>query len=637
MRHWRLVPLLALFLFLPFACSDSEAPSDPGAAGGVLKGRVVDSSEGQALGGMVVRIEGTDQTAVTAADGTFAFTGLPGGNLTVVVEPAPGAAYQTNRIEVSVRPGDTVNLDCTVLPEGAIAGPIAIYPSSARVGVLESVQFHIGGTGGWIGVPEDGTGVVPYRPTWSIRCDSAIGVVSREGIFIGTAPGRGQVVASLSDSVSAVAEIEVVADGDIARIVLHPSYLIEVPEGESRYVAAYAINGAGEAAGDVSFVWSVEPVTLGTIEAATDLTAEQQAEIIARLWYGWEGGSGGPIGSDPEGKWLDGRDSTIVGPGDPDTTGPIGPPPPDIDLANIALARFTSSARVPGEARGEIRVGAAGASWTESVAVIVLSRGTPSDLRLFPEEATVAPRGEAWFFASAVNEWGRSVDGLTYAWSVEPASLGTLEEVRGPWIDPADPGHSGGGPEGPCVPNVPLPPSGPDGTFSMGGNGVMFLAASEGEGVIRCVASDPVTGVSLEKTARVRVAPSPALDRIVVRPDPIEAAVGDSVFVEAAALNSRGDIDRSARIEWRLAGDAGVFIPVDGRGWGDPDSSGSPGLPDGTSGDDPDEPPTPGVHGMAHGYFFAHNPGGTGTLTATAANESGAIVTVDVAVRVRSR
>lgn len=622
MRSWRLVPLLVLVLLLPFACSESDNPIDPAGESGVLRGRVVDSSGGDALGGVVVRLEGTDQTVVTAADGSFEFTGLPGGTFAVVVEPPDGAPYQSNRIEISVRSGDTVIVDCTVLPDSASPGPISIYPSSSRVGVLESVQFHIGGAG-WIG--SDGRESVPYRPTWSIRSEHAIGVVSREGIFIGTAVGSGQIVASLSEGVNAVADIEVVGDGDVARIIVYPPYMMEVAAGESRYVAAYAINGAGDVANGTSLVWSVDPATLGTIEPATGLTAEERAEILARLWYGWNGGWGEPTDPGPDGTWPSGGDSTITVPGDSGIAVPPGPIPPDVDPSAITLVRFTAEAVLQGQARGEIKVRAEGASWTAAVGVSVFARGTLTTLNLYPEEAGLAPGGEAFFFAYGVNQWDRPIDGLAYVWSVEPASLGTIEESPVPWMDPNDPsgwdGRGGSGSAGP---------------FPDRRGGAIFRAAAEGEGTVRCVVTDSLTGASVEKTARVRVAPAAVLDRIEVRPNPIEATVGDSLLVEAVAWNTWGEFDHSARIVWSFEGNAGIFVSWDGRGGVETDSSGTPGEP--PAGDDPTEPPIPGgLYGRGYGYFLANTAGGTGTLTATAAGESGVVVRIDVPVRVLAR
>jgi hypothetical protein len=615
-------------MLLPFACSKNDGPIEPGDENGVLKGRVVDSAGGDALGGVVVRIEGTDQTAVTAADGSFEFAGLPGGDFTVVVEPPDGLPYQSNRIGVSVHPGDTVAMDCTVLPDNAAPGPIAIYPQSARVGVLESVQFYIGGAGGWIrdeNGPRDG---VPYRPTWSIRSEHTIGVLSREGIFIGTAVGSGQVVASLSESVSAIANIEVVADGDVARIIVYPPYMVEVLAGESRYFAAYAINGAGDVARGASLVWSVDAATLGTIEPVTDLTPEERAEILAGLWYGTTDGWSGPMGPNPDGTCQGEDDSTITAPGDSGSTGPGGPIPPDIDPSGMSFVRFTADAGVQGEARGEIKVGVEGSSWTETVGISVLARGSLTTMYLYPEEVRLASGGEAFFYAAGLNEWDRPISGLAFAWSVEPASLGTIEETPGPWMDPRNPpGHGGsGGPgwEGPV----------PDRK-----GGVIFRAAEEGEGTVRCVVTDSITGASIEKTARVRVAPAPVLGRIEVRPNPIETTLGDSLLIEAVALSTDNDVDWSAQIRWSYEGNAGVFVPFDRPGPVDGDSTGVPGDPTvPPAGGDPTDPPIPGhSFGMAYGYFLANSPGGTGTLTATAIGASGVTVTTEVPIRVRAR
>ena len=471
----------------------------------------------------------------------------------------------------------------------------------------------------------DGRDRVPYRPTWSIRSEQAIGVVSREGIFIGTAVGSGQVVASLSEGVQAVADIEVVADGDVARIIVYPPYMMEVAAGGSRYLAAYAINGAGDVASGASLVWSVDPAALGTIEPVTDLTPEERAEILARLWYGWNGGWGEPTEPGPDGTWPSGDDSTITVPGDSGIAVPPGPIPPDVDPSAITLVRFTAEAVVQGDARGAIRVGAEGAGWTEAVGVSVFARGTLTTAHLYPEEVRLAPGSETFLFAYGLNQWDRPIGGLAYAWSVEPASLGALEEMEGPWVSPNDPPNWDGRIE-----------PGPDGPFSDRRGGALFHAAAVGEGTVRCVVTDSITGASIEKLARVRVAPAAVLDRIVVRPHPIEGTVGDSLYVEAAALNSWNEVDWSAKIVWSFEGNCGVFVALDGRGGADGDSTGAPGEP-GWPGD-PTDPPVPdGSYGMARGYFLASDPGGMGTLTATAASESGAVVRIEVPVRVVAR
>jgi hypothetical protein len=324
------------------------------------------------------------------------------------------------------------------------------------------------------------------------------------------------------------------------------------------------------------------------------------------------------------------EDSTVTEPGDPDSGGGTipWPLPPTVDPEDISLVRFTASAALQGEARGEIRVGAEGADWTESVNVSVLARGTLTTLYLYPEEAFVEPGGEVYFFAHGANEWDYPIPGLGYTWSLEPASLGTLEPAEGPWMGPD--GTAGADSSDPGDPNEPMPPDGPvDGWRG----GAIFRAAEEGEGTVRCVVTDSLTGATLEKTAAVRVAPAPVLESIVVRPNPIEAPLGDSLFVEAVALNSWNDVAWNARIIWTYTGNAGVFVPFQGPYILGSDSLGPHGGPD-----DP-VPPEPGddSYGRAYGYFLANNPEGTGMLTATATDVPGTAVSVEVPIRVITR
>ena len=188
MKYSRFLSISLALPLLFIACSGNDGPTDPDDGPAVLRGRVVDSSSPEeGLAGMTVVIEETGQTAVTGADGAFLFEGVEGGDLTITVIPAGGADYQGNRVDVSVHGGETV-VDVTVLPGDAVVDHLSIYPASARVGILESVRFFVAGA--WAAddaSPEE----IGYRPSWSIRSDKPIGVISREGIFIGTATGRG--------------------------------------------------------------------------------------------------------------------------------------------------------------------------------------------------------------------------------------------------------------------------------------------------------------------------------------------------------------------------------------------------------------------------------------------------------------
>jgi hypothetical protein len=643
MRVWRFFSVLVVLPLFFLACSEkSDAPSDPGVDDGVLMGRVVDASGENALGGATVRIEGTDLVAVTAEDGSFEFTGLAEGDFTVVIEPPAGAECQANRVGVSVHDGETVTVDLTVLPDTASVDAIAIYPATARVGILESVQFFIGGPGMGGVYEDDGQVSFPFRATWTIQSDHTIGVISREGIFIGTAIGSGHVVASLSESLSAVAEIEVVADGDIARIVVHPSYRIEVASGETQYFAAYAVNGAGDIAADADLVWGVEPSTLGTIEPVTGLTDEEVMAIYQTLLWGggWDFGTG-PAG---EGSKDDGDGVAVDSsePGDSGGTTPPEPPPWDIDPSAIRLALFTATESGGAETSGHVSVKGNGADWSETVEVSVVERGELTSVYLYPEDVMVTPGSEITFAAYGLNEAGRLLPGLEYTWSVIPASLGDIEVVEFPWMDPSMPGGSdedGGSDWGgirdtvwpPDGPYPPMPPIPPDGPISDWQGAAVFRPAETGDGEVRVVVHDPIADVTIEMTATVHVAEAPALASVEVKPNPIEAIIGDSTFVEAIAMNTWNDIDWGSELRFEFEGNAGTFVPVDRPHVAEQDSVGPHEPPDDPN--HPTDPPDGGSsHGIAYGVFFANNPGGTGVLRVMAVSSDGVTVVTEVPV-----
>jgi len=613
--------LLLLFALLLASCSENDkGPVDPAEEPAVLLGRVTDAGNAsQELGGLTVRIEGTDWTTVTEADGSFQFEGLQEGDFTVVVEGSDEGPYRGNRIGVHVRGGDTLRVDVTVLPRDAEVGDFLIYPPEARVGILESVHFWAGG----VHVLEDGTyPEIAYRPTWTILSEAPIGVISREGIFIGTAAGKGVVVASFGESLYATAPIEVVADGDVARILLYPPHPFRITAGESRYLAAWAVSGAGDFDPDADLLWEVSPELLGTIEPVDDLSEEEKAEVVARLLdeayldYGhpgdvWPGGGGGD------------EDSVIGGQTEPGDRGPI----PWVDPDAAHLVRFFSA--VPDtESVGTITVRAGGADWGESVRFFIFLRGELQEVSVYPSEINVLPGGVAYFHALGRNEWGYPVPGLEYEWSVSPAGLGTVEEVETPWVDPAWPGYRGGatgadtiwpdGDEG----NGPLPPWGGDARFDAG---------DVGDGRVIVLVTDLVAGVTVEGSAVVRVVPPPVLERVEIRPNPIEAPLADSVMIHAVPFNDHGDIAWGAVLEWELIGEIGVLTPLNGPYLPDPDDTSytEPGGPWG-GGD-----PGPGGDWIGwRAFFLGTVPGGEGVVRVTAISPEGVEVTGEAPVRV---
>lgn len=636
-RFFFMIPALSLALFL-LACSDNESgPVDPEEGPGVLRGQVTDGTDSpQNLAGVTVRIEGTDRTAVTAADGSFEFAGLENGSVTVVVVAGADSPYQGNRIEVSVHRGDTVRVDITVLPRDAVVDEFAIYPNGARLGVLESAHFRVSG----FYAMEDGSyPSIAYRPTWSIRSDKPIGVISREGIFIGTAVGRGTIVASFRDDMRAEAPIEVVADGEVARIELRPSHRFRIPAGGTRYLAAWAVNGAGHVDAAVDLLWEVVPPGLGTIGGADDLPAEERAEILEWLLYEMWLDYGYPV---------DGRGVVVegAGGGDPDDDAPGDEPlPPEgpepvpfpVDPDAVRLVRFTASPDVSPEGVGSVTVRAEGADWRKFVDVVVYDRGDLTSADLRPEEAALTVVGGGYFFARGLNEWDRSMEGLEFEWSVSPAGLGTIEPFAIPWMGPDDPGHGddgsgmGGDPGHGDDPDMPMPPPDED-PFPRYEGGAWFRAETVGEGLVTVRIGDPTSGVSIETSVSVRVEPPPALDKVEIRPNPVEAMPGDSVIVRAYAFDDRGDLMWGADVEWELVGNIGVLVPYEGPHF--PDYDDSLDARPGGGGTDPIPPIPDDGFGLAPALFLGNVPGGTGTIRATAITREGTTATAEAPVRV---
>ncbi|MFH1278551.1 MAG: carboxypeptidase-like regulatory domain-containing protein [Candidatus Eisenbacteria bacterium] len=655
MRLPRLFPVIPVVLLsmLLLACSGNESgPVDPEDGPGVLRGQVTDGSDSpENLAGVTVRIEGTDRTTVTGADGSFVFDGLESGNVTVVVDAGAGSSYQSNRIEVSVHGGDTVRVDITVLPRDAVLGEFGIYPDGARVGILESAHFWAGG----LYAMEDGSyPAIGYRPTWSIRSERPIGVISREGIFIGTAVGRGTIVASFRDDVRAEAPIEVVADGDVVRIELRPSWRFRIPAGGERYLAAWAVNGAGHVDADANLLWGVFPSGIGTIVAADDLPADERANILEwllnEMWidHGYPmGGGGGAVEGDFAG------DPDDEGPGNPtDPVPPEGPvfPPFPVDPDAVRLARFTANPDISPEAEGSITVQAEGADWRTFVYVTVYDRGELTSADLRPEDALLTVGGGGYFFARGLNEWDRSMEDLEYEWSVTPADLGTIEPFAIPWMGPdgdwgdgdfGDDGFGEGGTTGPEPgqggggdPDMPRPP---DGSPLPGPEGAWLRAENVGEGVVTVTITDVLSNNVIVKSVPVRIEPAPALSRVEIRPNPVEASAGDSAVVFAYAFDTRGDLMWGVDVEWELVGNIGALVPYEGPHFPDYDDSldARPGG-DPSGGSTPVPPIPDDGSGPAPVVFLGTVPGGEGTIRATAITADGVTATGEAVVRVRS-
>lgn len=652
-----LVPVFLFILFAMFGCgddnpADTREDSEPGS----LKGRVVDSSDpNQGLAGVAVHVEGTELTTLTDEDGNFDFGPVDCGDCAVVIDTPDDMGYQESRVEVSVHGGEAVDLDVTVLPDSFRPDRVGIYPADARIGVLESVHFHmsidyrgtdVGGDpngGNRPGGGDEGDGIadnaggglsggktaagpepgvaMSFRPTWTIRSEEPIGVISREGIFIGTAPGRGEIIATLSGEFVAVARLEVVADDDVASISIIPGGLGIVEEGEERYITALALNGAGSPMDRSAIAWSVEPAGLGTIEVADDLTQAERDEIL-----------GGERPYHPD---------ALYGTGG------------DLLMDHVSIARFRAAAEVPVDGiAGEIRV--AVGTFHRPVPVNLLPAGDLVSLEIFPRDSRIREGQPLLFFALAANEYNRPMRGIEFTWRLEPADLGDLEsrdipDWHGePWgDDPTDsddgstvvPPHGDGGPDQPVGP----PPMG-DVTGQPLPEGPMvriFHPARVGDGVLTVIARDPRTDRTVEASSNISIVERPHLSRIEIDPVRIELFTGEAMEVHARLLNSDGDVAFDAVIEWALVSDdrpVGVLDYVDKPHDADYDSVLAGG--DRPTGGDPNSAGDPwpgGDRGLSRRIFRAGEEGARGTVRVSVLTEDGTGLSAEASVLVRGR
>lgn len=97
-----------------------------------ISGRVT----GSVVAGVAVALDGdTSATTVTAADGTYAFTGLPNGSYTVT-PAAPGTFFSPGSATVTLDGFDRTDVDFTAAPTHAISG---VVTGDVQAGVLISL------------------------------------------------------------------------------------------------------------------------------------------------------------------------------------------------------------------------------------------------------------------------------------------------------------------------------------------------------------------------------------------------------------------------------------------------------------------------------------------------------------------
>ncbi len=662
MHTFRSLFVSFLFFLAIFWTGCGESPTGGSTdTTGKVQGRVVSSADpGAAVAGATVRIEGTDMTAVTAADGSFAFDGVTDGDVRIVIDAPAGSGYESSEIEVSVHGGGTVDLDVSVLPHDLRPDRIQLYPSEARLGILEETRFWVNVWADWLGedgqgpgeghggvdvdgeyenedefVPPRGTdggigaeksGSSPYlRPTWSIKSDTPIGVISREGTFIGTAVGRGTIVATFATDLVATATVEVVADGDVVRVQMAPGYYVSLQSGAEQYMGAYAITGRGTLLENPAIDWSLDPAILGTLEPVTGLTAEEEAEIVRSLpFYYYEYLDYGYPDVPPADEWNPEYEREEL-------------------IGKVSLVKFTAAEPAEGQASGVVR--ATLGDVHADTEVHVRRRGVLERVYIAPDEIHVRRESRVFFTAVGLNEFGHALEGLTFEWRVEPDGFGVFSEFDEP--------NGPGGPGGPGGPDEGFPPHegtdvGPDGTNheDHGGMGMdddepirppmeieafrLFSPEQTGEGEVIVTVTDPATERSIEARARVIVEAPPRLIDVIIEPEVVDVERGHEIPLHAFAIAEDGDVVTNVKFDWILSSPSLGDI-YDGPHEPEYDSTLAgggdehPGRPDGS-----DE-----ELGFSMRFFRASDTPGEGSIIVEAYNENGDAVRREVPVLVR--
>ena len=559
-----------LALWLAGCGGSGTAPEVPGgneAAG--LRGRVVDASDpSRPIAGAIVEVLGTGQAVVTAEDGSYQLTGLPEGPISLVVKlPEGSSPYEGVRLDLTIPEGQVVEMDITLLPSALSREPasIELRPASATVGVQESIRFRA--------LVRNAAGrLLHVHPTWTVtgpEGEPPVGVVSREGIFIGTHVGTGQVVATLNDTLSASAQVTVVPDEEVAHLRVFPRRL-ELRGGEERLLVAVAINGAGQMMPEAEITWTVEPAELGTL-TPVEVPLERLRDlwrVLREEWAGWMKEPPGERPDDGEGDWgFHGWGPSPAG----DAEGPR-PRTRHVEFVPeaIRVQKFTASA-AGGE--GLIRV-AAGGQQVE-VPVEVLARGTLSKVLLQPQEVRVAVGRGVFFHALGLNDRDEPLGGLEFTWSLEKG-LGELQELELPVLLPFGPEESGGPgerAEGRLLVAPPedwpgeLPPDWqerflPDEMppyWSDFGSARLFRAQQEGEETVLLTVTDPADGTTLEAQAFVHILPRAKLAEVQLRPAAARVPVGGQLLFHALALDTAGEPAMNVEFTWEVRGAIGVL------------------------------------------------------------------------------
>jgi len=503
-----------------------------------LRGKVVDAANpNRVVAGAQVRVEGAAAAVTTGADGSYQLVGLPNGPVTLIVELPGDSKYQGMRLELNVPPGEVLDLDITLLPNDLSEEPaqIELQPSEYTLGLQESVQFQaqvVSSSGNYVHV----------HPTWMVVMEGnapPVGVVSREGIFIGTAVGVGKVVVQVGN-LKDEATVRVVADEDLARIVMAPPWGLVLPEGQEQLLLAFGINGAGQMFAGFQPEWQVEPAELGTLTPVTGLSSEELERLLAEY---------GVLGPDfPVGWKSDGSPIT--------SRRKAGGRHIEVLPEAVSVQRFTAGKG------GQGRVTVAFGGQTASLEIQVQARGTLKEVSLEPPAARVPVGRTVTFIAWGLNEEGQPIPGLEFEWKLAKG-LGDLEEIyfygdaAGGGSSPAGGSASRKPKRGRCL-VAPSAEQRPSYFWDNGSSGRAFIARTEGQDQLTVTVHDPVANVTLQATAEIVVTPPPLLEKLMLSPEEATVAPGGEISFWAQAVDGSGE-PVSAVFEWVVTEGLGVL------------------------------------------------------------------------------
>jgi len=105
---------------------------------GTISGRVVDSASQQAVPNVNVVITGVQRSAVSADDGSFTLTAVPGGSQTL---RASRIGYRPNRRDVTVNPAATVTVTIMLTRQAALLSEVVVtgYGTQRRESISGAV------------------------------------------------------------------------------------------------------------------------------------------------------------------------------------------------------------------------------------------------------------------------------------------------------------------------------------------------------------------------------------------------------------------------------------------------------------------------------------------------------------------